>query len=50
MIAGVAPIELSESTSNDVMLGEIKFDHPLFAPWPAPSSTTSPRSISGSIG
>ncbi len=31
-IAGVTPWDLVESTSNDVMLGEIKFDHPLFAP------------------
>ena len=31
-IAGVPPWDLAEATSSDVMLGEIKFDHPLFAP------------------
>ncbi len=31
-IAGVAPWAIEEATSRDVMLGEIKFDHPLFAP------------------
>jgi Aerotolerance regulator N-terminal/von Willebrand factor type A domain len=31
-IAGVTPWDMAESTSSDVMLGEIKFDHPLFAP------------------
>jgi len=31
-IAGVTPWDLAEATSRDVMLGEIKFDHPLFAP------------------
>jgi Aerotolerance regulator N-terminal/von Willebrand factor type A domain len=32
-IAGVSPSNLAESSSHDVMLGEIKFDHPLFAPF-----------------
>jgi hypothetical protein len=32
-IAGVSPSILAESSSHDVMLGEIKFDHPLFAPF-----------------
>jgi hypothetical protein len=32
VIAGVTPFDITESSSNDVMLGEIKFDHPLFAP------------------
>jgi aerotolerance regulator-like protein/VWA domain-containing protein len=31
-IAGVTPWDLAEATSREVMLGEIKFDHPLFAP------------------
>jgi hypothetical protein len=31
-IAGVSPFDLAESTSREVMLSEIKFDHPLFAP------------------
>ncbi len=31
-IAGATPGDLLESNLNDVMLGEIKFDHPLFAP------------------
>ncbi len=31
-IAGVAPWAIEEAPSKDVMLGEIKFDHPLFAP------------------
>jgi aerotolerance regulator-like protein/VWA domain-containing protein len=31
-IAGVSPSSLAESSSHDVMLGEIRFDHPLFAP------------------
>jgi hypothetical protein len=31
-IAGVAPRDLGEANSKDVMLGEIKFEHPLFAP------------------
>jgi hypothetical protein len=31
-IAGASPSNLAESSSHDVMLGEIKFDHPLFAP------------------
>ena len=48
-IAGVSAANFAESTSRDVMLSEIKFDHPLFAPLAGPSSTTSPRSISGSI-
>jgi hypothetical protein len=29
--AGATPSNLTESASHDVMLGEIKFDHPLFA-------------------
>ena len=40
----------SDRRSGDVMLGEIAFDHPLFAPLAAPSSTTSPRSTSGNTG
>lgn len=33
IIAGVAPWDIAESDSRELMLGEIKFDHPLFAPF-----------------
>jgi hypothetical protein len=32
VVTGVTPWDVAESTSKDVMLGDIKFDHPLFAP------------------
>ncbi len=36
-IAGVAPFEAAESSNNrDMMLGEIAFEHPLFAPLAGP--------------
>jgi Aerotolerance regulator N-terminal/von Willebrand factor type A domain len=35
-LAGVPSASLEESNARDVMLGEIKFDHPLFAPLSGP--------------
>lgn len=36
-LAGAAPVEIEEApVSGDVILGEIAFDHPLFAPFNAP--------------
>ncbi len=51
-LAGVSPWDdrRSGGRRGDVMLGEIAFDHPLFASWPGLSSTISPRSASGNIG